>query len=241
MITWLDPDDPSLTFPPVNQAFTEPPGLLAAGGDLRPERLLNAYQRGIFPWYETGQPILWWSPNPRAVLIPGNINLSRSLTKTLRNKPYFFSFDTSFAEVIRACAAPTAERTRTWITPEMEAAYCRLHKLGYAHSVEVWDNDESLIGGLYGVAIGKVFFGESMFSRRSDTSKTALVALSVQLEKAEFSLIDCQLPSDHLRRLGAVEIDRSRFVELLDAHCKEAPSHSPWSSAALRVRSLLQA
>lgn len=207
----LRPGTATSLFPPVESA--SPDGLLAAGGDLSSERLLAAYQRGIFPWYNPGQPILWWSPNPRAVLYPHKLKVSRSLTKTLKRGHFQVRFDTSFRDVMLGCAAPRSQypNSGTWITDEMVMAYCRLFELGYAHSVETWEDDQ-LVGGLYGVAYGGVFFGESMFSRSTDASKVALVALVSKLRAWNFVLIDCQLPTTHLSSLGAESIARSTFL-----------------------------
>lgn len=222
-LTWLRPD--SLRFPSHDRALSEPEGLLAAGGDLSPERLLCAYAQGIFPWYQDGQPLLWWSPNPRTVLRPARLHVSRSMQKFMRKAGLAMTMDRSFAEVIRACAQPRAYTDGTWITDEMQRAYCRLHQLGHAHSVEVWEGDE-LVGGLYGVALGKVFFGESMFSRRSNTSKAAFIFLVQHLAKWGYELIDCQMPTDHLFSLGAKSISRQAFIEQLQRLCPEgAPSH----------------
>lgn len=209
MIPWLPRE---LLFPPVESALTEPNGLLAAGGDLRPERLLAAYRLGIFPWFSPGEPILWWSPDPRMILRPMQLRITRSLTKTLRNKPWQVTLDTRFDEVIEACAAtPRPGQDGTWISAEMRAAYCRLHDLGYAHSVEV-AIDGQLAGGLYGIAIGRAFYGESMFSWRSDASKVALAHLCRFLAAHEFGIIDCQMKTSHLASLGARPIPRRDFV-----------------------------
>jgi len=203
-----------LRFPPVD--LSSPEGLLAMGGDLRAERLLEAYRHGIFPWYSEGQPILWWSPDPRAVLLPDKLKVSRSLRKSLRRGEFEVVLDTCFTEVVRRCAAPRPQFPQggTWITPEMLHAYVHLHELGYAHSVES-RRDGELVGGLYGVALGGVFFGESMFSHATDASKVALVHLVRQLQAWGFRLIDCQLPSPHLASLGAEEIRRHRFLDRL--------------------------
>ncbi len=211
-LTWIDPHDPSATFPPVSAALTEPAGLLAAGGDLSPERLMTAYRRGIFPWYEEGQPILWWSPDPRAIIPVDGLHISRSLQKRLRRDDYRVSFDTAFAEVVRACAAPRKGSDGTWITTEMQRAYIELHHLGIAHSAEVWNLEGELIGGLYGVMLEKVFAGESMFSRARDGSKIAMVYLAEWLRLRGVEAIDCQLPNPHLMRMGAVEIPREEFI-----------------------------
>jgi len=209
-ITWLAPEGDREWFPPLDQAMDEPEGLLAAGGDLSPERLLAAYRRGIFPWYSAGQPVLWWSPNPREVLQPGEFKCSRSLAKTLRNRGFDLSFDRAFAEVVTSCAARRENSTGTWITAEMHAAYCRLHERGHAHSVEV-RLDGVLVGGLYGVLMGRVFFGESMFSRERDASKVALAYLVERALVAGLQLIDCQLATPHLRSLGSKPLTRAEF------------------------------
>jgi leucyl/phenylalanyl-tRNA--protein transferase len=202
-------------FPNVEQAERNPNGLLAMGGDLTPLRLVNAYRHGIFPWYSTGQPILWWSPNPRLVLFPERLHISRSLRKTLRRKVLQPTMDQAFSQVIRACAAPRFGQSGTWLVRDMVLAYERLHALAIAHSVEVWEQD-LLVGGLYGVAIGRVFFGESMFSRHSDASKVALVHLVEHLRAWEYQLIDCQMRTEHLVTMGAEEIPRKTFSNLLE-------------------------
>mgnify|MGYP001811751011 CR=1 FL=1 len=218
MLYLLDPDNPDAPFPPVDQAEIEPNGLLAVGGDLGPERLLNAYRSGRFPWFSDVQPILWWSPDPRTVLYPESLVISRSLRKTLRNKPFRITFDQDFLGVVDACSQPRGTENGTWITQQMIEAYARLHQLGHAHSVEVWLED-ALVGGLYGVAIGQVFFGESMFSRERDASKCGLVQLVRQLLEWEFRMIDCQVYSSHLISLGAEEISRSLFCKKLKQWC----------------------
>ena len=218
---WLNPRDPE-DFPDVSLALREPDGLLAIGGDLSTERLLAAYRRGIFPWYSGDQPILWWSSDPRSVLVPAELRIARSLRKTLRKAPFRVSMDEAFAEVVRGCAAPRRQESGTWITDEMLQAYVRLHAAGYAHSVECWQ-DERLVGGLYGVALGRVFFGESMFSRVSDASKTAFVFLARQLQIRDFGLIDCQVQSAHLDRFGARPVPRSVFLHSLE-HLVALPS-----------------
>lgn len=212
MIPWLPPEP---VFPPVDSALDEPNGLLAAGGDLTPRRLLAAYADGIFPWYSRGEPILWWSPDPRMVLFPDEIKVSRSLAKNLRHKAYEVRLDTAFDAVMSACAqAPRDGQAGTWITAEMCAAYGRLHALGFAHSVETWI-DGQLKGGLYGVAIGRAFYGESMFARATDASKIALAHLGVQLRRLGFGIIDCQMETEHLASLGARPIPRAQFRALL--------------------------
>jgi len=228
MVPWLERDTP---FPPVRSALEEPNGLLAAGGDLSPERLLDAYRRGIFPWYSEGDPILWWSPDPRMVLFPRELKISRSLGKTLRNRRYETRFDSAFEEVIKSCAAPRKGEAGTWISGAMMAAYLELHRLGHAHSVETWI-DGDLAGGLYGVAVGRVFFGESMYSRVRDASKIALAALVAHLDSAGFGLIDCQMHTRHLETLGAREIPRARFSRLLEDLVHYSRSPGTWSGAS---------
>jgi len=217
LIPWLRPGDPATAFPPVEAALTEPEGLLCAGGDLSAERLLAAYRRGIFPWFSEGQPILWWSPDPRTVLYPSEFKVSRSLGKTLRNRGLVVTLDQAFATVMERCADPARRPEGTWISPQMRTAYQRLHELGHAHSLETWDG-ERLVGGLYGVALGRAFFGESMFSVERDASKVALHALArLMLERGD-RLIDCQVASAHLDSLGARGIPRRQFVrELAEA------------------------
>jgi leucyl/phenylalanyl-tRNA--protein transferase len=224
MIPWLRRDDP---FPPVESALKEPNGLLAAGADLSPQRLLAAYRRGIFPWYNAGEPILWWSPDPRMILFPAEIRLSRSLRKTLARGRFEVRLDTAFAQVVRACAEPRAGQNGTWITREMQEAYGRLHELGYAHSVESWQ-EERLVGGLYGVAIGWVFYGESMFTRISDASKVALAHLCLYLERKGFAMIDCQMETRHLASLGARPIARGRFVQALARWTQDGVPPGKW-------------
>ncbi len=215
---WITEDSPPGTFPDIESALIEPNGLLAIGGDLRPERLLCAYRRGIFPWYSDGQPILWWSPDPRAVLFPQRMRVSRSLRKLIRRRPFEITFDRDFAGVVRGCAAPRRDQEGTWITSAMESAFSRLHALGYAHSVECWQHG-ALAGGLYGVAMGRVFFGESMFSAVSNASKVALAHMC----ELGFGLIDCQIPNTHLINLGAEMIDRREFAALLHRLCDAPP------------------
>lgn len=213
-LVWLSEEDPPDAFPPVDLALTEPAGLLAAGGDLSIERLLAAYRRGIFPWYSHGQPILWWSPDPRTVLIPRELKVSRSLAKTIRNRGFEARFDTDFPAVMTGCGDSALRPEGTWITREMRNAYLKLHEQGYAHSMETW-LDGQLVGGLYGVQLGKVFFGESMFSRVSNASKFALKSLCDRLAGEEVQLIDCQMSTPHLLSLGAREVPRREFLELL--------------------------
>jgi leucyl/phenylalanyl-tRNA--protein transferase len=227
-VTWLSPHDAPEWFPPLDQALDEPPGLLAAGGDLSPARLLAAYQRGIFPWYSPGQPVLWWSPDPRAVLFPEEFNCSRSLGKTIRNGGFEVVIDRDFGAIMDACAAPRPHAPGTWITSEMRSAYLRLHRLGLAHSFETW-RDGQLAGGLYGVRLGGVFFGESMFSRERDGSKVALAHLVKVCLRNSIAVIDCQLPSPHLESLGSRTIPRPQFQALLREHIslQSAPLLTP--------------
>ncbi|MBP6367694.1 MAG: leucyl/phenylalanyl-tRNA--protein transferase [Nitrosomonas sp.] len=217
-----------LFFPSVENALREPNGLLAVGGDLSPERLLEAYSKGIFPWFNADEPILWWSPNPRMVLFPEEIKISRSLRKTLKKEHYQIRTDDSFTQVMHACASPRKGQAGTWIHPKMIAAYTALHEMGLAHCVETWMDGE-LVGGLYGVALGKVFFGESMFSYVPDASKIALVHLAKQLQRREFGLIDCQVKTDHLTSLGAREISRCEFSQQLDRLIADIKPGNKWS------------
>lgn len=228
-LCWIRPEDPPEAFPDVTQALSDPDGLLAVGGDLSPQRLLFAYRHGIFPWYHADQPILWWSPDPRAVLFPPQIHVSRSLSRLIARGGYTTSLDSAFAAVMAACAAPRPQQPEggTWISSAMQAAYARLHRLGHAHSVEIWMDGE-LAGGLYGIALGRVFFGESMFSRRTDASKLALVHLARQLEAWGYALIDCQVNSAHLRTLGSRLIPRREFLGALRDHCGSPGRAFPW-------------
>ncbi|HSH29262.1 MAG TPA: leucyl/phenylalanyl-tRNA--protein transferase [Thiohalobacter sp.] len=224
---WLNPANPRAPFPPVELALREPDGLLAVGGGLEPERLLNAYRHGIFPWYSEGQPILWWSPDPRTVLFPEQLKVSRSLRKTLRQQRFDVSLDTDFTGVIRGCAEPRQDEPGTWITTEIRQAYEHLHRMGLAHSVETWQSGH-LVGGLYGVALGRAFFGESMFSRIRDASKVAFVHLVRQLTAWGFALIDCQVHTRHLASLGAVDIPRRNFIHQLEAAVQHPHRRGPW-------------
>ncbi len=224
MLTWLKRDD--FSFPPLETALREPNGLLAAGGDLRPERLLAAYRHGCFPWYQEGQPLLWWSPDPRTVLFPDELHVSRSLRKRMRHGDYQVTFDKAFAEVIQGCADPRSYADGTWITTPMQDAYIRLHEIGVAHSVEVWQQGQ-LVGGLYGLAMGELFFGESMFSRATDASKVGFVTLVERLREWGFALIDCQMPTRHLESFGARSIPRAAFAEALATHL-DRPSAADW-------------
>lgn len=222
-LTWLDAD--SIDFPPARRALQSPNGLLAAGGDLSSARLLSAYRNGIFPWYEEGQPILWWCPDPRTVLAPADLHISRSMQKFMRQTAFTVTLDQDFPAVMAACAAPRRDTNGTWITPAMQAAYTRLHEQGHAHSVEVRSAGE-LVGGLYGLAIGKAFFGESMFSIRTNASKLAFITLAQHLKQCGFALIDCQMPTDHLFSLGAGSMPRADFLQQLAQLCpKDTPSN----------------
>ncbi len=213
-------------FPDPETAMQEPNGLLAIGSGLNPNQLLKAYAQGIFPWFNPGEPIYWWSPNPRAILLPKAFKVKRSLKKSL-NKPYQIQFDTAFEEVIKACAAPRAKEKGTWITHEMIEAYTFLHQQGFAHSVEVWFQNQ-LVGGLYGISLGHAFFGESMFSIQPDTSKIALFHLCQQLVDWDFDFIDCQLPSAHLLSLGTKNISRSTYLDLLRQSLDKPTKHGYW-------------
>jgi len=222
--------DERLTFP--DPAEAEPSGLLAVGGDLSPERLLLAYSMGIFPWYHEGLPILWHSPDPRMAMQPADLHVPRSLAKTMRKQPFEIRFDTAFAEVVAACAeTPRPDQDGTWITDDMMAAYVRLHDLGFAHSVEAWTGGE-LVGGLYGVSLGAAYFGESMFSRAPDASKIAFVSLVSKLAKWGFSLIDCQVYTEHLARFGASEWPRRVFLRELAAALARETRRGPWTELA---------
>ena len=237
-ITWLSPSDPPEAFPDVDGALAEPDGLLAAGGDLSAERLLVAYRRGIFPWYEEGQPILWWSPNPRCILRPESFHVAKRLRRQIRRSPLTVSFNSAFPEVIRACAGDRASQKGTWITPQMLSAYERLHDEGWAHSIEVMDGNE-LVGGVYGLCIGRVFFGESMFSAQANTSKIALFALTKHMLANSMPLIDCQVESPHLLTLGASMMPRAEFVRTLNTACKPALMHQDWPSEPIEAAKLL--
>ena len=224
MIPWLDRDD---LFPPIRRALTTPNGLLCAGADLSPKRLVAAYSKGIFPWFSEGDPILWWSPDPRMVLFPEELRVSRSLRKTVERGTYEVRFDHDFRAVIEACAAPRGAGGGTWIVPEMVEAYVRLHELGFAHSVESWLDGE-LAGGLYGVGLGRVFFGESMFTRLPDASKAALVHLVERLKAGGCRVIDCQQATAHLASLGAREIPRKAFAQMLEESIQYPPKGEHW-------------
>ncbi len=231
MIPWLSVKN--LNFPPLDYALEEPNGLLAAGGDLQPERILAAYHQGIFPWFNPGDPILWWSPNPRTVIFPKTHQVSKSLRKTLRRGTYQVSFDNDFKQVIEGCAAPRDYTDGTWISEKIIDSYNELHLRGFCHSVEVWQ-DKVLVGGLYGIALGKVFFGESMFSRADNASKVGFAFLVRSLSEWGFELIDCQVANSHLFSLGATEIPRDEFKQML-LNLTTAPCSYPrnWSNLTL--------
>ncbi len=223
----LDPTNPEQAFPPLHKALNDPNGLLAMGGCLSRTRLINAYQEGIFPWYNPGEPILWWSPNPRLVLFPDELIVSRSLRKTLRKNVFTVTFDQAFSEVVSACAQPRKDSIGTWITEDIYQAYCNLHQIGIAHSAEAWFEDR-LVGGLYGVAIGRVFFGESMFHYQTDASKVVFASLVEQLKNWGYQLIDCQVHTQHLESFGAQEIDRVEFASLLKTYCSQPAERNAW-------------
>lgn len=227
MIPWLGPGEP---FPPVDTALRDPNGLLAAGGDLSPGRLVDAYARGIFPWFNDEEPLLWWSPDPRMVVFAAERRVTRSLRKVIASGRYRVTLDAAFPHVMAGCAEPRPGQDGTWITPRIVDAYLELHRLGYAHSVEAWDGDD-LAGGLYGVAIGRMFFGESMFARRSDASKVAFITLLEQLERWEMPLVDCQVPTEHLASLGGREIPRTEFLEHVRRLVRQPAVPSPWALA----------
>jgi leucyl/phenylalanyl-tRNA--protein transferase len=231
MIPWLE--SPT-AFPDVSHALKEPSGLLCAGGNLETATLIAAYSRGIFPWFSDDQPILWWSTDPRMVLFPEEFKYSKSLAKTVRANKFEVRFDTAFSDVIKGCAAPRTEDGGTWIVAEMQAAYTRLHKVGVAHSVESW-RDGKLVGGLYGIALGRMFFGESMFARETDASKVALVSLVEKLKRDGFELIDCQQETKHLARFGARPIPRRDFVQRLTELINSEHPQSHWRTEHVKA------
>ena len=238
-LTWLNPGDPPDAFPPVDHALREPDGLLAAGGDLSVERLVYAYRNGIFPWYDEGQPLLWWSPDPRCVMQPGDFHLSRRSRRYLRASQATVRFNSTFDEVIRACAAPRPTQQGTWITPDMIRAYEQLHREGWAHSIEIWLDGE-LAGGLYGLAIGRAFFGESMFSASPNASKAALLTLATLMDQRVFGIVDCQVLSSHLLSLGATMLPRSRFIDAIASLCEPASRFENWPDEPIPVAELLR-
>ncbi|PCK10166.1 MAG: leucyl/phenylalanyl-tRNA--protein transferase [Alteromonadaceae bacterium] len=225
-LVWLD--EQHLEFPDTSQALCDPDGLLAVGGDLSPERLLQAYSRGIFPWFSDDQPILWWSPDPRTVLVPAELHVGRSVRKLLNKKPFKITMDHAFHQVIRQCASISRNgENGTWITDDMLEAYLDLHHAGFAHSVEAWQGDQ-LVGGLYGIALGKAFFGESMFSSASGASKIAFVHLVKQLQRWQFELIDCQMKTEYLMSFGAKEVSREQFESKLKLAIPEILAPKEW-------------
>jgi leucyl/phenylalanyl-tRNA--protein transferase len=237
-IIWIGKDDPPDAFPDVSEASGDIDGLLAAGGDLSPERLLYAYRHGIFPWYDESQPILWWTPDPRCVIDPASYRVSKRLRRDLRKLNATVTFNRAFREVVTACASPRATQNGTWITSDIMTAYGRLHELGWAHSVEI-RRDGELIGGMYGLAIGKAFFGESMFSREDNASKLALLSLCRVLEQNEFEILDCQVVSGHLLTLGAVAIPRVDFIAILDRACELQQSFNDWPKETLPIQAFM--
>lgn len=237
-VIWLTENDAANSFPDVDNALSEPDGLLAAGGDLSAERLLSAYARGIFPWYEEGQPILWWSPDPRCVLWPAELHISRRLRQQLRNSSAELTFNRAFGDVVRLCASKRRSQQGTWITADMMRAYEGLHDDGWAHSIEIRDDGE-LIGGLYGICIGKVFFGESMFSRKANASKMAMLGLTSHMQSSGLELIDCQVVSRHLVALGAKLMPRADFSAFLEHACNPAKRHASWPVEPIPVAKLL--
>jgi leucyl/phenylalanyl-tRNA--protein transferase len=237
-IAWISADDPPDAFPNIESAFTVPDGLLAAGGDLSEDRIVYAYRHGIFPWYSDGQPILWWSPEPRCVIFPDRLHISRRLRRSLRRSGFEIRFNATFDQVIENCARDRPGQDGTWINSDMRKAYSRMHARGWAHSVETWKNG-NLVGGMYGLAIGKVFFGESMFSAESNASKASMLALCTLLINHDFRLLDCQVESPHLVSLGAERLPRKRFASLLDAACEPPVRFDAWPEAPLDVCTLL--
>jgi leucyl/phenylalanyl-tRNA--protein transferase len=229
-LRWLKPTEGPDALPSPASALRDPNGLLAAGGSLQPDWLLAAYRHGIFPWYDDGQPILWWCPDPRAVLELEGFHVSRRLRRSMRQRRFTVTADRAFTAVIDACAAPRRYTDATWITPDMAAAYKRMHELGWAHSFETW-NAGQLAGGVYGIALGRVFFGESMFARARDASKIALAHAVAYLREQGFALVDCQIPSSHMASLGARSLPRERFLRLLDELCDPIGKPGPWTDA----------
>ena len=236
-VVWLAENDAPESFPDVENALSEPDGLLAAGGDLSPARLLSAYTRGIFPWYEEGQPVLWWSPDPRCVLWPAELHVSRRLRQQIRNSNADVRFNQAFSKVVRQCAGERRSQQGTWITADMMQAYELLHRDGWAHSIEIWD-DGNLAGGLYGICIGKVFFGESMFSSTPNTSKMAMLGLARHMVSAHLELIDCQVVSRHLITLGARLMPRTEFSAFLERACNPPDRHEDWPREPIPVADL---
>lgn len=239
-IKWLSRHDPPDAFPGIDTALAVPNGLLAAGGDLSAERLLYAYEHGIFPWFDQGQPILWWSPDPRCILPPDAFHVARRLRRTLWNAAFEVTWNRRFGQVIAACAEPRRRQSGTWITPQMIEAFSGLHRDGWAHSLEVW-RDGSLVGGIYGLAIDRAFFGESMFSRAPDASKIAMLALCRTLARHRFELFDCQLVSPHLLSLGALPVPRTEFEALVRSACARRARFTAWPRGRVMARDLIAA
>ena len=237
-VVWLTAADTPESFPPVENALREPDGLLAAGGDLSTPRILAAYRQGIFPWYDDGQPLLWWSPDPRCVFRPGDLHISRRMHRDLRRSAWEIRVNTTFGDVIRACAGPRRHERGTWITQDMQTAYERLHVEGWAHSIEVWQGNE-LVGGLYGLAIGRAFFGESMFSGQSNASKMALLFVDRLLSAGALGILDCQVQSSHLLTMGAVTVPRAEFVGRLGDLCAPPDPFLDWPATPLGASDLL--
>lgn len=237
-VAWLSPDDPPEAFPDVRNALTEPDGLLAAGGDLSSQRLLHAYSHGIFPWYEQGQPLLWWSPDPRCVFLKGDFHISRRWQRELRRSKAEIRTNTAFETIVRACAGPRRYEHGTWITEAMIEAYTRFHEEGWAHSIEVWENDK-LIGGLYGILIGQAFFGESMYSHKENASKAALLFLTRFLETGALEMLDCQVVSAHLLSMGARNLARDTFIDLLEFAVSPTDATVSWPVEPVRCPELL--
>lgn len=229
-LPWLDANNQDAPFPPAESALKDPEGLVAAGGDLKPTRLLRAYHEGLFPWYEEDQPILWWSPNPRGVLYPRDFIAHKSLLRTIKNNHWKVSYDKSFLDVMKACAEPRNNSRGTWITNNMIEAYVHLHELNHAHSLEVSNEAGELIGGVYGISIGTIFFGESMFSRETDASKVALLYLSAYLDTWGYDIIDTQLPSAHLTTLGGSEMNRDKYLSLLSKFTTQSSNGNAWQA-----------
>jgi len=237
-ITWISSDDPPEAFPEIESAFDIPDGLLAAGGDLSPERLLYAYRHGIFPWYDSGQPILWWSPDPRCVLRPHEFHASKRLRRSLSRSKLEVSFNQAFNAVIAACGEDRIGQQGTWITDDMADAYSQLHQQGWAHSIEIWQENR-LAGGLYGLAIGRAFFGESMFSRQTNASKAAMLALCQQMVLNDFEILDCQVESPHLVSLGASLMPRNKFAAVLRQACKSNSQFLDWPAGRRQILDFL--
>lgn len=238
-IKWISRDDPPQAFPGIGSALSVPNGLLAAGGDLSVDRLMYAYRHGIFPWFDSGQPILWWSPDPRCVMVPQAFHVARRLRRRLRSSALVLTFNRAFGDVIVACGRPRRSALPgTWITPGIVDAYTELHRLGWAHSVEVW-LDDRLVGGVYGLAIGEVFFGESMFSEETDASKIALLALCRRIGEHGFRLLDCQVASPHLQSLGARLMRRNDFAAVVETACAAETRFLNWPAHPVPARRLL--